>query len=350
MSEARNVRWFEELTGEDYPRVGKKIANLGEMLKAGMRVTPGFGITTEANARYLAETGIGDEISALCSRNGSLSGEALAGLSPQIVRRVETSAMPIDLETEIRSGYEELSMQARVRHLPVAVRSSGTVSMPGQMETYLNIRGADDLLRYVRRCWASAYSPEALTYRAENGLELAFPIGVGVQKMVHSVTAGVMFTLNPVNGDRSKIYIEASWGLGEAVVSGLVNPDVYLIDKVTLEVLKRLPGDKGMKYVYSEEGSDIVPQFLEGPERHALCLSDTEVLELARLGQRIETYYGKAYDIEFGIDADFTFPENVFVLQVRPESVWNKRTRESVLQHEGNAVAQITSVWRNLRA
>lgn len=350
MSETRHTWWFGELCGEDHGRVGKKVAGLAEMLKTGMRVTPGFGISTEANHRYLQETGIAAEIEDLCGRAGRFEDAALAAASTHIMQRVETADLPGDLETEILSWYEELSLQAGVRQVPVAVRSSGTVSMPGQMETYLNIRGELDLLRYVRRCWASAYSPEALSYRAGNGLPLAFPIGVGVQKMVNSVAAGVMFTLNPVNGDRSKIYLESSWGLGEAVVSGQVNPDVYLLDKVTLEILQRTPGNKAMKYVYSESGSDIVPCSLEGPECHSLSLSDREVLELARLGKRIEAHYGKAYDIEFGIDADFAFPENVFVLQVRPESVWNERERGSVLQQEASAVSQITSVWRTLKA
>jgi pyruvate,water dikinase len=208
---------------------------------------------------------------------------------------------------------------------PVAVRSSGAASMPGQMETYLNIRGDKDLIDYVKKCWSSAYNTEAIMYRMNKGMEFLFNIGAGIPKMVNSRVSGIIFTINPINGDMSKISIDASYGLGEAVVSGLVTPDTYLIDKITLDPIKIIKGSKETQCVYRENASDIVQTDVPEEKRRVNCLAMEEVKELARAGKLIEKYYGKAYDIEFGVDADIPFPQNIIILQVRPESVWSKK-------------------------
>jgi pyruvate, water dikinase len=205
------------------------------------------------------------------------------------------------------------------------VRSSGAVSMPGQMETYLNICGEKDLINYVKKCWASAYNTEAIMYRMNKGMPFLFNIGVGIPKMVNSRVSGIIFTINPVNGDPSKISIDASYGLGEAVVSGIVTPDTYLIDKITMEPVKTIVGSKQVACVYKTNGSDIVQMPVPEEKCRISCLARQEMLQLARIGKLIEDYYGKAYDIEFGVDADFPFPESIIILQVRPESVWSKK-------------------------
>jgi len=205
------------------------------------------------------------------------------------------------------------------------VRSSGALSMPGQMETYLNIRGEKDLIEYVKKCWSSSYNVEAIMYRMNKDMPFIFNIGAGIPKMVNSRVSGIIFTLNPINGDLSKVSIDASYGLGEAVVSGLVTPDTYLVDKVTHDVIKVIVGSKETQCVYKEGASDIIQTAVPEEKRKAVCLPPQEVKELVRLGVLIEDYYGKAYDIEFGIDADIAFPENIIILQVRPESVWSKK-------------------------
>ena len=197
--------------------------------------------------------------------------------------------------------------------------------MPGQMETYLNIRGERDLIEYVRKCWSSAYNTEAIMYRMNKGMPFLFNIGVGIPKMVNSRVSGIIFTLNPVNGDLSKISIDVSYGLGEAVVSGIVTPDTCLLDKVTMDTIKTTVGSKEIQCVYREDGSDILQCAVPEEKRRVTCLSRQEMLELARVGKLIEDYYGKPYDIEFGIDADMDFPQNIIILQVRPESVWSKK-------------------------
>ncbi len=324
----RNIIWYNELKGENFNLVGKKNANLGEMLHAGIPVSPGFAITIKANDYFVDKSGIKKEMERLVEKYPTPNNEQVKEISKTLMDMIEEADMPKDLEEEILENYDKLCDQVGVKDVPVAVRSSGAVSMPGQMETYLNIRGHNDLIKYIKMCWASSYNVEAIHYRLNRGMGLIFNIGVGIPKMVNSRVSGVIFTLNPVNGDLSKISIDASYGLGEAVVSGLVTPDTYLIDKVTFEVVKRVKGAKEIECVYREGGSDIVQKEVDEERRNKFCLTDEEIRYLCEVAIRIEDYYGKPYDIEFGIDKDMKFPENVIILQVRPESVWNKKREE----------------------
>lgn len=317
--------WYEESEGKDFPFVGKKNANLGEMIKAGIRVSPGFSITIHANDRFIEVTGIKEKIGKFIEELGTVGYDTTKKASEYAINLIEAATIPADIEDDILSNYRKLCEVSRVPDVPVAVRSSGAISMPGQMETYLNIRGEKDLIDYVKKCWSSAYNVEAIMYRANKGMGFIFNIGVGIPKMVNSRVSGIIFTINPVNGDMSKISIDASYGLGEAVVSGMVTPDTILLDKVTLDPVKTIVGSKETQCVYREGGSDIVQASVPPEKREALCVTLDEIKELARLGKLIENYYGKAYDIEFGIDADLSFPENIIILQVRPESVWSKK-------------------------
>ncbi len=319
--------WYEEMDGNDYPLVGKKNANLGEMIKAGIPVAPGFAITIYANDQFIIDTGIKEKLAKKLPELGQVTYETAKEASDFAMTLIEDSTLPSYIEEAILSDYRKLCDRYVPQGSPcrVAVRSSGSVSMPGQMETYLNIFGEADLIKYVKKCWSSAYNVEAIMYRMNKGMSFLFNIGVGIPKMVNSRVSGIIFTINPVNGDPSKISIDASCGLGEAVVSGIVTPDTYLIDKITMEPIKTIVGSKEIQCVYREDGSDIIQVEVEEVRRRLPCLSRQEMLELARVGKAIEDYYGMAYDLEFGIDADMSFPENIIILQVRPESVWSKR-------------------------
>jgi pyruvate,water dikinase len=327
--EKRYSIWYDEMDGKDYPIVGKKNANLGEMIKAGIPVSPGFAITIYANDQFLILSGIKAEIERQLSSLGHVTFETTKEASTLAMGLIEGAIMPAPIEDDILSNYLGLCEKARVSACPVAVRSSGAISMPGQMETYLNICGEKDLIRYIKKCWASAYNVEAIMYRMNKGMPFLFNIGVGIPKMVNSRVSGIIFTINPINGDPSKISIDASYGLGEAVVSGLVTPDTYLVDKVTFEVIKTAIGSKATQCVYRNNASDIVQKDVPEDKRKVPCLSVDEIKEIARVGKLIEEYYGQAYDIEFGVDADFPFPRNVIILQVRPESVWSKKQAEA---------------------
>ena len=313
------------MDGKDYPLVGKKNANLGEMIKAGIPVSPGFAITIHANDKFITEMGIKEKLAEKLPELGEVTYETAREASDIAMELIEKATVPAVMEDEILCDYRKLCEKYPGSICPVAVRCSGAVSMPGQMETYLNICGEKDFIDYVKKCWASAYNVEAIMYRMNKGMPFLFNIGVGIPKMVNSRVSGIIFTINPINGDLSKISIDASYGLGEAVVSGIVTPDTYLVDKVTLEPSRLIIGSKEIQCVYREEGSDIAQ--VSVPEEREMCSlpRTAEMLELARVGKLIENYYGKAYDIEFGIDADLSFPENIIILQVRPESVWSKK-------------------------
>ncbi|MCX5805596.1 MAG: PEP/pyruvate-binding domain-containing protein [Proteobacteria bacterium] len=323
--EKRFTLGYDELEGNDFNLVGKKNANLGEMLKAGIPISPGFAVTVHANDQYLIMTGIKEKISSLINPpNAQVPLEKAQEASKIAMELIESAEMPAVIGDVILSDYHKMC-EKYGNNLPVAVRSSGAASMPGQMETYLNICGDKDLIDYVKKCWSSAYNTEAIMYRMNKGMEFLFNIGAGIPKMVNSRVSGIIFTINPINGDMSKISIDASYGLGEAVVSGLVTPDTYLIDKITLDIIKIIKGSKEIQCVYRENASDIVQTEVPEEKRRVNCLSMEEVKELARVGKLIEKYYGKAYDIEFGVDADIPFPHNIIILQVRPESVWSKK-------------------------
>ena len=341
--ESRILFWYDELKGEDFPLVGKKNANLGEMLAAGIRTSPGFALTLNANDVFITKTGIKEKLAKYIETLGEATMEACKKASDYAVGLIEEAEVPSEIVEETMVAYGKLCGMCGVENVPVAVRSSGAVSMPGQMETYLNIRGGKDLIHYIKKTWASAYHVEAITYRMNKGMGFLLNIGVGIPKMVNSRVSGVVFTLNPVNGDRSKITVDVSYGLGEAVVSGLVTPDNYLIDKVTLSVIKAIKGSKEVKCVYNENGSDIKTIENNDADRCRFSVENDELKEICRVSKAIDKYYGKPYDIEFAIDGDLPFPENVIILQVRPESVWTKKAEEAKTEQKKDAMDRIVA-------
>jgi pyruvate,water dikinase len=220
--------------------------------------------------------------------------------------------------------------------VPVAVRSSATAedlptaSFAGQQDTYLWIEGTDKIIENVRKCWASLFTPRAIAYRIKNNFEheKVF-ISVGVQKMVNSRAAGVMFTINPTNGDISKVLIEGSWGLGETVVSGSVNPDKFIVDKVMMEINERSISTKHIECVYDVEKGEVVNADVGEDMQCKCCMEDREIKALVKVAKQIEAHYGRAMDIEWAIDKDFSFPDNMFIVQARPETVWSQREVKS---------------------
>ena len=323
--EKKITLWYDELEGKDYTLVGKKNANLGEMLKAGIRVSPGFALTIHANDIFITETGIKNEIAKYIKDLGQVTYEKSLEASKFTIDLIDQADIPAVICDDLFEQYEKLSQISNTDDVPVAVRSSGAISMPGQMETYLNIRGGQDLLDYIKKTWASAYFVEAITYRMNKDMGYLLNIGVGIPKMVNSRVSGIIFTLNPLNGDRSKISVDVSYGLGEAVVSGMVTPDNFLVDKVTLDVISCNQGSKEVMCVYKENGSAIDTVDVPEEDRCRDCVTQEELMEICRIAKGIDRYYKKPYDIEFAIDADLEFPSSVIILQVRPESVWTKK-------------------------
>ena len=329
---------FKDADKNSLPLVGGKNASLGEMIKAGIRVPPGFAITTDSYLGFITDTGIKDKIFDILSNMPPDDVESLNRASAEIQGLINNASLADEIKSAIGEGYFLLCKKCSVETLPVAVRSSATAedlptaSFAGQQDTYLWVEGREKVVDSVQRCWASLFTPRAIDYRNKND----FPhekvlISVGVQKMVNSRAAGVMFTLNPTNGDPSKVVIEGSWGLGETVVGGTVNPDKFVVDKVVMETSEKTISAKHIKCVYDPDKGEVVNIDVEQDMQSKCCLDDREIKELAKIAKEIEKHYGRAMDIEWAIDKDFSFPENVFIVQARPETVWSQRKKEPVI-------------------
>jgi pyruvate,water dikinase len=329
---------FEKLDKDSLPIVGGKNASLGEMIKADIRVPPGFAVTTDSYLLFITDAGIKDRIIEIVSGLDPDDVAALNQASSDVQELIKLTAMPEPVARAIADGYSQLCSKCAVEVIPVAVRSSATAedlptaSFAGQQDTYLWIQGADQVITHVQNCWASLYTPRAIAYRIKND----FPhekvlISVGIQKMVNSRAAGVMFTLNPTDGDVSKVVIEGSWGLGETVVSGSVNPDKFVVDKVMLEINERTISTKHIECIYDLEQGKVIDADVAEDAQCTCCLADDEIKALVRAAKNIENHYGRPMDIEWAIDKDISFPENMFIVQARPETVWSQRETESVI-------------------
>jgi pyruvate,water dikinase len=334
------VLWFEKLRKTDIPSVGGKNANLGEMTSAGIPVPPGFAITAYSYKKFIEETGIAQKIYEIIDetvkdKNDPAQYEVA---SKKIRELIESTSMPKEIENAIKNAYEELNRKLNIKDVFVAVRSSATAedladaSFAGQQETFLNIRGVKAVLQNTVKCWSSLFTPRAIFYRNEKGFahEKVF-ISVGVQKMVNSRAAGVMFTLNPVTGDQDQIVIEGNYGLGEAVVSGSVTPDDFVVSKQSMKIIERRLAKKTVQYIRDLKTGHTVHEEVSPEIQELPCISDEEVLRLAQMAVRIEEHYRKPQDIEWAIDRDIaTAPENTFIVQSRPETVWSQKPAEIV--------------------
>ncbi len=331
------VVWFDDCRREMVEQVGGKCSSLGELINAGIRVPPGFAITTAGYRHFMQDSGLVDEIDALLEGVDSDDIQTLEAVSETIRAKIELLDISTQLEDEIAEFYRKLSVQSCMPATAVAVRSSATAedlpgaSFAGQQDTYLWVRGVDEVLDHVRRCFSSLYTGRAIGYRMDMGFDHRdVGISVGIQKMANSFTAGVMFTLNPSNGDRSSIVVDSNFGFGESVVSGEVTPDNFRINKVSLEVLDRTVSDKRVCYTVDSKTQTSKRSKVPKERRKVQSVTDDELIELAHMGKLIEKHYGCPMDIEWAIDKDMPEGGNIFILQARPETVWSSKKPESV--------------------
>ncbi len=358
-SKRKYILWLDEIGEEHRDIVGGKAAGLGEMIKAGIPVPPGFVVTSNAYKKFVLLTGIAGYIKHVLEETvKSGRPEEYEKASELIRSKFMRTAMPREIREAIIEAYRELARRIGIDKPRVAVRSSATVedlpeaSFAGQQETYLNVIGEEEVVEHVKMAWASLWTARALSYRDslnvshENAL-----MAVVVQKMVSSRTSGVMFTLHPVTGDPNKITIEASWGLGEYVVAGVVTPDHFVVDKQTLEIVERRIArkEKGLffdprsrsnveiKIPETEEELEELrrkyPEIAEVIEKNGIrpdvpSLSDEEVKKLAELAIKVEEHFNRHMDIEWAIDYEVEKGNNLFLVQARPETVWSKKARE----------------------
>ena len=348
------IYWLDEVTKDLSEVVGKKCANLGEMTRAGFKVPCGFALSLEAYDRFMHDSGALTEVNNYLTHFKADAHDPADlgkwGAASQVVRGlVEKKAVPEDMAETITAYYEELCRRTGIPNCPVATRSAGPASHPGQYETFLHVKGISEVLHHIVRVWASTFNQRSLVARARAKYRLDYdPIGIAVLQMVNAKAAGVMFTLNPANGDRSKIMIDGNWGLGESVVSGSVTPDEWVVDKVVLEIITRTISPKGLEYIVDPSGK-VVASDIPIERQNIPCLTDAEVIELARGGKKIEQHYGVPQDIEWVMDRDLPFPENVFFVQTRPETIWSKKQTESRLKTSGNVTADVVDFWRSVK-
>ena len=328
---------FEQASNDDVSLIGGKCAGLASLMAAGAAVPPGFAVTTRAYLETLASRNLECEIRA---RIGAVSDKdvgAQAKIACEIQDLIRSGAIPDRITDAIQFGYEQLCARAG-RDLPVAVRSSGTsedmpeASFAGQGDTYLWTVGANAVVRRVRDCWASLYTARAIAYRGKHRLDhLEQAMAVGVQQMADARAAGVAMSLDPSNGDRSKIVIESVWGLGEPLVSGQATPDYFVVDKVLLEPVKRIIADKPSELVADIANQTTMLREVDEARRSAASLTAAQIRSVARIVKAVERAFGAPQDVEWAIDPRRTEDEGVVLLQSRPETVWSRKASGPVL-------------------
>ncbi len=335
--------WFDQLGIRDVSLVGGKNASLGEMYrkltKKGVNIPNGFAITAEAYRYLLREAGIEDDIKKLLKGLNTHDIKNLRSRGLEIRKRILEAQFPLDLEDAINSAYRELCREYGP-DTDVAVRSSATAedlpdaSFAGQQETYLNIRGKYALLEACKKCFASLFTDRAISYRKDKGFDhFKVALSIGVQKMVRSdkAAAGVMFTLDTESGFRDVVFITSSYGLGENVVQGAVNPDEFYVFKPTLRkgfkpIISKTLGGKSIRMIYAEDGSKHPTKNVGVPDelRRQFSISDDEILQLARWACIIEDHYKKPMDMEWAKDG---ITNELFIVQARPETVQSQRDK-----------------------
>ncbi|MBF0219518.1 MAG: phosphoenolpyruvate synthase [Gammaproteobacteria bacterium] len=356
-----NIVDFSRLGMDDLLRVGGKNASLGEMISslanAGVRVPGGFATTAAAFRRFLEQNHLNTRIHSLLDQLDTEDVNALVAAGKTVRDWVMETPLPADLEEAICAGYELMS-NGIAGGVAVAVRSSATAedlpdaSFAGQQETYLNVRGTEGVLQAVKNVFASLYNDRAISYRVHHGFAHAeVALSAGIQRMVRSETgaSGVMFTLDTESGFRDVVFITASYGLGEAVVQGSVNPDEFYLHKETLgagrhAVLRRTLGSKATKMVYDDHstiGRTIKTVAVTASDRNRFSLTDPQLHDLARMAVTIEKHYQRPMDIEWGLDGD---DGQLYILQARPETVRsresNTRIERYMLRERGHVICE----------
>jgi pyruvate,water dikinase len=346
MPDNRHISWFADIGLQDRPRVGGKGGSLGELQRAGLPVPPGFVVTTSAFEQSLDAIERVAPVRATVATLDAQDLPAIQAISEKLRHRVTEAELPPALIEEFTAAHATLCADNPTQ--PVAVRSSATTedasdaSFAGLQDTYLWVRGADQILQMIRSCWSSLYSVESISYRRQRQFpEENVAMAVVVQRMVDARSAGVMFTRSPVTGDRSVITIEGSWGLGSAVVGGEVTPDRWVVGKITGEISTRDISDKAIQHLPRPAGG-IETIAVGDEQRRKPCINDAELQSLREIARKVERHYGRAQDIEWAVDRA---RGEIFLLQSRPETVWSMRDAIPVARAADNPSLHVMAIF-----
>ncbi len=341
----KNIVWFDEVTKADIPLVGGKGANLGEMVHARIPVPPGFIVTADAYFKFLAGSGLTGEIKRYLENLNVNDSKKLQEVAELIKDKISRAPIPPDIVKEIKQAYRKLGQGL------VAVRSSATAedlpeaSFAGQQRTFLNIQGEDDVVAAIQGCWASLFEPRAIFYRVEQGFaHFKVGIAVPVQKMIQSEASGVMFTIEPLSNDASKILIEGILGLGEAIVSGDVTPDQYVLNKSDMTIIDKKVHKQEFQLI---KKADVASGDLDANIKVSISedkqgkqkLADKDILSLAKLGKTIEDHYEFPQDIEWAKQGT-----QLFIIQTRPVTTLKPKLDTTKVVRKIEASAILTGV------
>lgn len=339
MSKYNYIKWFDEIGKEDVGIVGGKGANLGELTSFGLPVPPGFCVTAEAYTKFIKYAELDEVVKLLMEAVDVENVDDLTNASKEIQTKIREKDFDPELEEEILRAYREFSENIGVKDPEVAVRSSATAedlpdaSFAGQQDTYLHISGEEELLNHIRDCFASLWTSRAIYYREKQNYDhFDVALSVVIQKMVNSEKSGVMFTANPINNSKDEMMINASYGLGEAVVSGIVTPDEYIIDKKTKKVIEKNISEKEYMVIKNENGVGTrtvnVKDVLGEDAIKAEALSPEELDTLIERGLKVEKLYGSVQDTEWGFDTD---TKEFYFLQSRPITTLEEEKEEKLI-------------------
>lgn len=347
MSASLFHQFFDDDREPDHALLGGKCASLVALTAAGMAVPPGFAVTTKAYERFIETSGIRDEIESLLAELDPDDTDGVEAISARIRDLICSRPVPDDVRDDFTLAYEQL--QGRFATIvPVAVRSSATAedlpdaSFAGQQDTYLWLIGRDEVAEHIRKCWASLYTARALVYRLKNGIpEDGLSMAVAVQKMVNARVAGVAMTIDPTTGDRSVIVIDASWGLGEMVVSGTVTPDNVIVDKVMMSISAHTVGAKHAELIPDADARTVSEHDVPAARRAIRCITDDEVFAIAVVARRAERHFKAPQDIEWALDRDQPDGSNLMLLQSRSETIWSQKP-SATAPSTGTGIESIT--------
>lgn len=351
------VAWLDgsRLPNEE---AGGKMGSLAELVGLGLEVPPGYVVSARAFSDFVTHHGIDAAIAGFSRRiagSGTSDDPSVVQEARAIRSAIRASQLMPELAREIVAGYHQILATAAGQPCAVSVRSSALFedkearSCAGMYDTFLMINDEAVLCDMVKLCWVSLFSDRSITYLKTKGGVLddaaSWRMAVGVQRMVNARTAGVAMTVNPTTGDRSKIYVEGSWGLGESLVQGLVDPDCFKVDKVTLEWLSQDIGSKRERLVCNYETGTVEQVEVEEAQRRALCLDERELVQIARAAKLIEKHYGAPQDVEWAISGE-NESAVLHLLQARPQTAVPKQGPRSSAGQKSSAVEYVVGLFR----